>query len=308
MMKKIAPILPLIVILGIPQLSLPTQGRQAPLHLLPTQTGPETKARQTLYERFKANYQTNHQTAYEAAREYLQKYPNDDTEETGFMKRWVAAYEKVAGASPQPAAAPDRPTNITPTPVTPPAASEAGAASGPSLADTVLWLKNQSDSFGTSTYYWLFKTSFFGKIQLNKPAEPKATLTEKISDFDGCTLTISSVTEKPESSSYYASRYSARIRIPLASIDADKITVKQIDTPGDPIGWYVVLPVKNDAQSITRSYELVWGKHMDKNETGTKTESSFLLLLNNEDIARRAAKAFTHAVSLCKGQQKKEPF
>jgi hypothetical protein len=55
--------------------------------------------KQALIQRFQQNNKTDHKAAYDAAKEFLQKYPNEASESAQYIKKWVAAYEKVSGAA-----------------------------------------------------------------------------------------------------------------------------------------------------------------------------------------------------------------
>jgi hypothetical protein len=55
----------------------------------------QSASKDQLVEKFRTNSKSDHKTAYEAAKEFFQRYPDDTSEDAQFMKRWMAAYEKV---------------------------------------------------------------------------------------------------------------------------------------------------------------------------------------------------------------------
>jgi hypothetical protein len=54
--------------------------------------GEEDEAKKVLYQRFLENFKDNQKAAYATAREYLRKYP-EESDETNYLKRWIAAYQ-----------------------------------------------------------------------------------------------------------------------------------------------------------------------------------------------------------------------
>jgi tetratricopeptide (TPR) repeat protein len=69
-----------------------------------------SESKQQLIERFRANSRNDHKAAYEAAKEFFQKYPDDNSDDAQFMRRWVTAYEKVELGG-QPSASDRKPAN-----------------------------------------------------------------------------------------------------------------------------------------------------------------------------------------------------
>jgi tetratricopeptide (TPR) repeat protein len=70
----------------------------------------QDQSHQQLIDTFRTNSKSDHKAAYEAAKEFFRRYPNDTSEDAKFMKRWMAAYEKVE-LNPQPSTSRDTSRN-----------------------------------------------------------------------------------------------------------------------------------------------------------------------------------------------------
>ena len=255
------------------------------------------QSKQLLIERFRAKAKTDHKAAYEAAQEFLQTYPGDTSDDGQYIKRWMAAYEKVElngvkGTS-----------ESLRRPVTDSSGNKTASSSGgPTLADTVLFVKEQMETY--STYFLFFK---------DRPPDKQQTDTHKIADYQDCNLSTVFEKSSPYGKKYLGRHDTYRITVKFSTIDPQRIKVVKNDlyAPDGQTGksvWRVELPAINDEKLISVKFEVYFtdkdgpGPTKQQDVLWSKLDISFV----SEDVANRVAKALRHAVEMCKS--KPSPF
>lgn len=145
------------------------------------------------------------------------------------------------------------------------------------------------------TLRWLEKTiSDYGSFQ-NDSGSFRTVI--ESTNFDGCNISWrETLTTKYDGSE---KTYKGETIIPLGDLDPSKLEVESYDDKMYMMHkWFVVLHTSNDRASIQATVN-------GEKRKNKKTTIEF----KDESIARRVAKAFTHAIKLCNsGMQNREPF
>jgi formylglycine-generating enzyme required for sulfatase activity len=77
--------LAVLALMIVPMVALPLVAAQSATN----------QAKQELIRRFRDNAKTDHKAAYTAAKAYARRFPNDESDDAKYMRRWMAAYGKV---------------------------------------------------------------------------------------------------------------------------------------------------------------------------------------------------------------------
>lgn len=202
----------------------------------------------------------------------------------------------------------------------PAAKSKKGAApaSGPGLKDSIAFLKEKVETYGTYSY----------EVEKTDPPTEKGKVTgsAKIGSFDekGCVLEIRrqvalETAQDEDPAHTYSETSEVTLKIPLRDLDATKVTVENLpatfrkvyNATGDTTKYLQLTVVGKEGKSPIKVVE----KRTMKDPTAEKkTEVANLsdnapttyIMFSDSDVADRAQKALQHAVELC--QKKKEAF
>lgn len=199
-----------------------------------------------------------------------------------------------------------------------PKAEKAEDPSGPSLKQSVAFLKEKIDTYGSYTY----------EVEKTDPPEAKGKVTgsAKLTSFDekGCIIELRrqvalETTATGDAPSYYNEYSDIVVRIPLRDIDASKLsldplptTFRKVYTATSQTDKYlqITFNAKEDKKPIklTEKRKIDDGATTGKAATGNANElvGTTYILFSDADVAERAQKAAIHAVELC--QKKKEVF
>jgi hypothetical protein len=172
-------------------------------------------------------------------------------------------------------------------------------AGGTTFASVTAWIRSQVESFGSNSFVYTEGTpTNTARFELN---------------FDNCVLTQKVTITSPETNAIRSKGievrrgfYRADIRrtytIPLANIDPGAISVHLYADLNHIHGWFVDLPTKNGSKTIseTEIYRRFSGNKELSPDTTQTSLDTIGVLINNEEVAKRAVVAFRTAISLCK--------
>lgn len=154
----------------------------------------------------------------------------------------------------------------------------------PSLADTADWLKD--------------KLTVYANYSKDKGQDIDLTKVEEVS-FNGCTLSFKKI-KKLTTEGFSTLDSQVTYTIVLGDLDPAKV---KVETDKETNRGFISLYTVDEKKKIQlRVRSSVVGSYMDK--SGLDSEVS--ILFRDAVVAERVAKAFAHAIQLCKGQ--KEPF
>ncbi|MGH9873465.1 MAG: hypothetical protein ACRD9S_13520 [Pyrinomonadaceae bacterium] len=169
----------------------------------------------------------------------------------------------------------------------------------------ISWLRTQSETFGVSSYSFLFKVGpwRWSKVDLNKPTGPKATYTQRIVGFDGCQMVVTTLTEKPESDSNYASTLSSKITVPLKSLDPAGIKVFYQKIAGQPEAWFVSFTTLNKDKALSIETELKVFKKKGLDKRFSENVESFAIMINDkEETSQKVGQVLSRVIEKCKSR------
>lgn len=168
-------------------------------------------------------------------------------------------------------------------------------ASGPSLAETLDWMKNALASSGTITT--IVRNGNDGSISYSNRTS------ESLESSESCQVTFKDFTLIGSGGNSFTTTYTVN----LGDIDPSsmKLTEKNVSNMGaqtaSESGVRIDVETTNLAKTIAKTAEQELGGKQD--QPHTFHVSSFRLFLSDKDVGARFEKALSHAIELCGGKK-----
>jgi hypothetical protein len=275
-MRKFASVFLILFLLGI------LMGFSAQSSFAQGSAAESTK--QQLIDKFQTNNKTDHKAAYEAAKQFLQKYPDDMSDTALYMKKWVAAYEKVGASSP-----PSGNSEASP----PPVSSTSPPVTAPTLGETIAFIRkvlNSEDARYTD-------------------AGDNYVSNQKVTNYDDCTLEIERFWSHARKTNGDGQSSLDKVKIDLRKTSVTAVV--ESDARYTPKHFSVAFADGVTGNSTITERSTYYG---DRNQTvevlPTTNDVGFgnFYVFMTKEMAERFRKATDHAITLCKGTSSKDPF
>ncbi|MGB2752698.1 MAG: hypothetical protein WBC19_11635 [Pyrinomonadaceae bacterium] len=164
----------------------------------------------------------------------------------------------------------------------------------PTLGEALDWL-NEKLEFQGSFRYVTYEEKKDGKLK--KSLETKV-IKQELVDINDCNLKVMHIFGDDDG------KWKKEILFPLKELDVSKVQIsRQVQGPPSDWSYAVVVVVKDLRPLISTTFSGSVNGQRDWKVNGTD-----FLIFSDEDLAKRALKAVSHAITLCQNSTRKEPF